>query len=177
MDEVQRHAILDFVVGSATKPALVAALGFDVDTEPRAVLGLLEEATRLGDAASIECALMIAPGRTGDLDVVPTLIELLGSEAHVRHEDVARWLQQLRDPRAVEALHAAALTEHGHLGHDGGHALARKCTWALADIGTPEAREKLRLLAEGDDAEIAGDALRRLERWGEELARKGPRRS
>lgn len=177
MNERQRRAILDFVTGTPHgKDALDAVLGFDVDVDPRAVLGLLEEATRDGDAASIECALAIAPGRTGELDVVPALIALLRSDAHGRHEDVARWLQELRDPRAVDALYAAALTEHVYLAHDGGHALARKCTWALADIGTAEAREKLRLLADSDDPETAGYARERLDRWTEELARKGPRR-
>jgi ubiquinone biosynthesis protein UbiJ len=174
MNEDQKRAIIDFAVGPGSrKKPLDAALGFDVDTDPQAVFSLLEEAMRLGDGSSIECALMVAHGRTGDIDVVPTLIGLLRSTAHTRHEDLARWLQDLRDPRAVEALYAVALTKHEYLAYNNSYALARKCTWALADIGTESANEKLCLLAGCDDVEIAGYAQTRLARWSEEMGRKG----
>lgn len=107
--------------------------------------------------------------------MVPTLIGLLRSAAHYRHEDVARWLQDLRDPRAVDALHAAALTKYEYLAYDDSHAFARKCTWALADIGTPAAQDALGLLAACDDPEIAGYAQKRLDGWVAEARRKGPR--
>lgn len=176
MNESQKRAIIDFVVRPGSgKRAVDAALGFDIDADPQAVVSLLQEAKRLGDASSIECALMIAHGRTGDLDIVPTLIDLLRSTAHERHEDLARWLQDLRDPRAVEALYDVALTKYEYLAYDDSHALARKCTWALADIGTVNAQEKLGLLAGCDDPEIAGYAQKRLDRWTEEMGRKGRR--
>jgi hypothetical protein len=174
MNESQKRAIIDFVVRrGSSKEALDAALGFDIDADPQAVFSLLEEAKRLGDATSIECALMIAHGRTRDIDMVPTLIDLLRSTAHERHEDLARWLQDLRDPRAAEALFAVALTKHEYLAYNNSYALARKCTWALADIGTVEAQAKLRLLAGCHDPEIAGYAQKRLDRWTDEMGRKG----
>lgn len=174
MNESQRRAIIDFAMHpDSCKKALDAALGFDIDSDPQAVFSLVEEAKRLGDPASIECALMIALGRTGDIDVVPTLIDLLRSTTHHQHEDLARWLQDLRDPRAVEALYAVALTKHEYLAYDSSHALARKCTWALADIGTVDAEERLRLLARCDDPEIAGYAQKRLDGWTREMGRKG----
>lgn len=115
---------------------------------------------------------MIAGRRTKDVDVVPILIDLLRSTAHQRHEEVARWLQDLRDPRSIDALYVTASTRYVYLEHDDSHALARKCTWALADIGTVEAREKLRLLAANADSEIAGYAQKRLDNWTAETARK-----
>jgi hypothetical protein len=45
-------------------------------------------------------------------------------------------------------------------------ALVRKCTWALADIGTPEAKARLQDLAKSLNAQIAGYAQKRLDRWG-----------
>jgi hypothetical protein len=175
MTEQQKRVILEFFARRVDKAALNSALGFDIDRDPAAAFGLLEEAARLGDAGSVECAIFIAWGRTGDVDVVPTLIDLLRSTRHKRHEDVARWLQELRDPRAIEALYATALSKHEYLEYDDSHALARKCTWALADIGTVEAQERLRVLARSEDPEIAGYAQRRLDRWTEEAYRKGPR--
>lgn len=150
------------------------ALGFDIDGDPHAALRLLEDARHSGDASSIECALLIAHGQPEEIDFVPTLIALLGARSHKRHEDVARWLQSLRDPRSVDALYEAALTKHAYF-VDHSYAFARKCTWALADIGTAEAHEKLRLLTGSDGSEIAGYAQRRLDHWAEESDRKGPR--
>jgi hypothetical protein len=175
MTERQQRAILDFTLGRIGGDAVSAALGFDIDGDAEAAFRLLVEAARVGDAASIECALLIARDRTADIDLVPTLIALLGSPRHREHEEIALWLQDLRDPRAVDALHAAALAKHAYLEHDSGYALARKCTWALADIGTIEAQERLRRLADGADREIAGYARKRLDGWTEELARKGRR--
>jgi len=175
MTEQQKRAIVDFALRLISKEALNAVLGFDIDVNPDAVFGLIDDAMRLGDADSVECALMIADGRTGSIDLVPTLIALLRAKWHEEHEDLARWLQDLRDPRAVDALYEVALTKHGYLEHDNSYALARKCTWALADIGTAEAQEKLRLLARSEDPEIAGYAQKRLDHWTAEMARKGAR--
>ena len=173
MTEREQRAIVDFFLHHIDKGALNAALGLDVDSDSIGVFGLLEEAVRLGDAKSVECALMLARGRTGDRDVVPMLIVLLRAPWHTRHEDIARWLQDLRDPRAVDALYETALTKHEYLDYDDSHALARKCTWALADIGTAEAQEKLQRLARGEDREVAGYAQKRLDNWAQETGRKG----
>jgi hypothetical protein len=168
LTERQKSVCLNFFLHRVGKDAVNAALGFDIDHDPAAVLGMLDEAARLDDAGSVECAVAIAWGRAGELDVVPTLIDLLRSTRHERHEDVARWLQQLRDPRAIEALYATALSRHEYLEYDNSHALARECTWALADVGTVEAKQRLRSLARSDDPEIAGYAQRRLDSWTEE---------
>ena len=106
-------------------------------------------------------------------DHVPALIELLGQPWHSRHEDVVSVLQKLRDPRAVDALFKEAHATYEYLEYDEFYGLARKCTWALADIGTPEAKAQLEALAcEGNEL-VAGYARRRLDRWASELARKG----
>jgi hypothetical protein len=51
--------------------------------------------------------------------------------------------------------------------------VARKCTWALADIGTPEAHAKLQLLAKNENPMIAQYAQKRLDGWEREMSRKG----
>jgi hypothetical protein len=80
---------------------------------------------------------------------------------HARHEDLALALQTLRDPLTVDAIFEAALSKHDYLAYDDSLALARKCTWALADIGTAEARKRLEQLASGANSTIA--AVRALE--------------
>ena len=103
---------------------------------------------------------------------VPALIGLLGQPWHSRHEDVVSALQQLKDARAVDALYEEAQASYAYLEYDEFYGLARKCTWALADIGTPEAKAKLEALAREGNELVAGYARKRLDRWDAELHRK-----
>ena len=103
---------------------------------------------------------------------VPSLIKLLGQPWHYRHEDVVHALQELKDPRAIDALYEEAHASYEYLAYDEFYGLARQCTWALADIGTPEAQAKLQALAREDNELVAGYARRRLDRWENELHRK-----
>ncbi len=106
-------------------------------------------------------------------DYAPILAALLLCTNHQRNEDLAHALQQERDPRTVDALCLAAQTIHEHLHYDEFFNVARKCTWALADIGTPEAYAKLQLLSKNDNQSIAEYAQKRLDAWDRELPRKG----
>jgi hypothetical protein len=81
-------------------------------------------------------------------------------------------LQDIKDPRAVEGLFDAASVTHEYLAYDEFFGLARKCTWALADIGTPEARARLVQLAASENPLLAGYAKKRLDRWDDEQNRK-----
>ena len=101
------------------------------------------------------------------------LIKLLNLDYHQCHEDLVLTIQQLKLPEAVDVLYSTALKKYHYLEYDELFALARKCTWALADIGTLAAQEKLRQLAGGDRQIIAGYAQKRLNNWERELHRKG----
>lgn len=133
------------------------------------------EALRRSVAAKDADAFEVALGQTMTRGLCPAVVELLmealAMRWHTRHEDVARALQDIKDPRAVGVLYSAALTVHEYLAFDDGFSLARKCTWALADIGTREARSRLVELAGSANATIAGYAQRRLDRWSVEHPR------
>ena len=101
------------------------------------------------------------------------LIRLVEAPWHKSHEDVVHLLQVLRSPDAVSVLEKSTFAAHGYLAYDNNYALARKCTWALADIGTPEAYQTLTRIATCADTTIAGYARRRLDNWQIELSRKG----
>ncbi|MCP4378088.1 MAG: hypothetical protein GY794_18185 [bacterium] len=137
------------------------------------VLSLLHDAIESKDAAGVEEALTQAfrAGLTPDL--IPLLMDVLSMNWHIRHEDVVLALQELKPPQAAQALREAALVTHEYLDYDAFFGLARKCTWALADIGTPKAKDALFELAETDNEIIAGYAQKRLDRWEQELDRKG----
>jgi hypothetical protein len=134
--------------------------------------GLLEKAYEERNDEDLGCALLIgftfgfAPKQT-DL-----LCSLLDVNWHHRHEDIVGILADLRAASALNALERAAHTHYEYLNYDESFGLARKCTWALADIGTPEAQQALTRLAASDNSLIAGYARKRLANWKAELHRK-----
>ncbi len=101
----------------------------------------LESAIRLQNAALVERAVCEAFAAGLHPLYAEFLILLAEAPWHTRHEDVVRALQSLRSPTAVGALERTAHAVHAYLAYDDGLALARKCTWALADIGTPDAHQ------------------------------------
>jgi HEAT repeat protein len=125
-------------------------------------------------AESIEALLWLADIVGPPPDYAVILASLLLATNHQRNEDIAHTLQGLRDARTVEALFCAALSIHGHLHYDEFFNVARKCTWALADIGTPEAFAKLQELTTNENPSIAGYAQKRIDSWVKERARKLP---
>jgi hypothetical protein len=136
-------------------------------------LKTLVTATQSGDADAVDNAFMQAFQVGMTAEFVPVLIDLLGKPWHCKHEDIVSALQRLKDPRAVDSLYHAALISHAYLDYDEFFGLARKCTWALADIGTVEAQSRLKSLAQSENAQIAQYAQKRLDRWQDEKARKG----
>ena len=134
-------------------------------------LQALKDAAKRDDADGIELALRIdLDGLTTDF--VPVLVQLLGAPWHQRHEDIARTLQSLKYPRAVDALYHATFARYDYLAYDDFFGLARKCTWALADTGTSEAKAKLKLLSASENPLIASYAQKRLDKWDDEQKRK-----
>lgn len=107
-------------------------------------------------------------------DLVPILSALLLESWHQQHEDIALMLQELKDARAVDSLLAAATMKFNHLLEwNNLSEFQRKCTWALADIGTAAAHRALVQLSKNQDSVLSQFATERLENWGSELNRKG----
>ena len=105
---------------------------------------------------------------------VPLFSELILEDWHTEHEDLASALQQLKDPRATDALYKATALKFDYLDQvDDMHAFQRKCTWALADIGNEAAKAYLQRIAQAEDQELSGYAQKRLDNWEREMGRKG----
>jgi|ERR1041384_60671 hypothetical protein len=174
MTSEQQKLVIEYMLGRLSYDELVQRTGLDPAGQPDFATTVLHDSFVAQDADSVECALLlifhfelVKPG------LAPLLARLLLQPWHRKHEDIASALQQLRVPATADALAEAALVKHDYLAYNDSHALARKCTWALADIGSPQARCHLETLARVDDAEIAGYAQKRLDSWDSELGRKG----
>ena len=174
MTPEQKNAVVDLVLGRITHEKFVSRFGLDPAGQPGFAEVALRDALASRDAGTVECAYYLALHfDLLTISLAPVLAELLLQPWHNRHEDIAKELQSLRDPATADALAEAAVNKLEYLAYDDSHPLARKCTWALADIGTPEARMHLERLAHNSDAEIAGYAQKRLDNWEREMGRKG----
>ena len=97
------------------------------------------------------------------LRVTPILCTLLIRDDHESHEDLADTLQDLRAPRSVDCLFDRAERRLPYLDYNDSAALARRCVWALHDIGTVEAIVKLKALASDPREGVSSEAAARLQ--------------
>jgi hypothetical protein len=165
MTPEQCETVVSFAAGKASLSALVQVLGVDISANPLSSAAILSSEVSAQNAEGVEAALILSFRFGLTPSHSDALIQLVTATWHTRHEDVALALEQIRHPDSVDVLYEAASKTYRTvptLQHDDGHAFARKCVWALARIGTQEARAKLELLSQSDDAEVKGYANERL---------------
>jgi len=175
LTETQRHLIIDFIDGDILPEEITAALGTVPLDTPNLILMLLQSAVASENSQEAAGAfgLIRSFRNTLDKSAVPLLITLLQRNDHYWHEEIVSTLQGIKeDSRAVDALFKTALSMYDYLGYDDSSALARKCTWALADIGNENAYQKLQLLSTNSNAHIARYAQKRVDSWSKEQGRK-----
>lgn len=148
LTESQYTAVVDFMLGRLPKAEMVVALGVDPRADVEYLPELLAEAVRRRDANAVDVglSLTVAFEQLGP-ERIPVLCDLLVSDWHHSHEDVARFLQEFADPTAVPALREAAELDLPYREYDESRALSRKCMWALSDIRTSEAVAALESLS------------------------------
>lgn len=134
-------------------------------------LNKLKTAYENRDAEAVEVALYEEIPHIEE--TVSVLAALLDSDWHHKHEDIVRELQSLKNPTSIDVLRKTAERKFEYLEYDNSEALARKCTWALADIGTARAKAALEELSLSFDKTVADCAVERLVHWESESARKG----
>lgn len=132
----------------------------------------LQAAIRNKDAMQVEKVLHSAFQNRETDKIVPLMSELCVADWHSMHEDAVVLIQNFGETADVPALECVAGMNLSYLAYDERFGLARKATWALADIGGNEARQALERIAVWDNTVIAGYARRRLTRWDVECERK-----
>ncbi|NUO00425.1 MAG: hypothetical protein HUU01_07380 [Saprospiraceae bacterium] len=90
---------------------------------------------------------------------------------HNLHDSLAMGFQIDKNPAAVKFLFESVMS--GNIPEFDYKPVSRKCIWALADIGTVEAKACLEQIARSGDEIIAGFAKKRLDNWAKEVGRKG----
>jgi len=105
-------------------------------------------------------------------EIQPLMASLCVEEWHCMHEDIVGLLQEFGKVEDVPALERVASMSLPYLEYDDQFGLARKVTWALADIGGQAAHQALERIACSDNSTIADYAKKRLLNWAKEQRRK-----
>lgn len=126
---------------------------------------------RAPDIVDDACVLHLFDEHGSDSRVLELGIALLDAYWHESHEELRQHLQWLRAPERVDALYRASLRTYPYH-YDGGIAIRRRCTWALADIGDQAAFDALLRLCGSTDRQVALFAFKRLRGWLRERPRK-----
>ena len=95
---------------------------------------------------------------------VDILCKLTKEEWHGKHEDIVFYLQQLELPSTIDCIYELAISNFEKYRWDDNFALVRKCCFALGDINTPKAKEKLELLLQSEEETIREHAMEQLKR-------------
>ena len=98
------------------------------------------------------------------LNFVKSFSELSKEEFHEEHEDIASYFQSLHLPQTIDTVYELAISNFEKYHWDDNFALVRKCCYALGDINTPKAKEKLELLLQSDEEMIRKHAMEQLNR-------------
>ena len=96
--------------------------------------------------------------------VADILCKLTKEEWHGKHEDIVFYLQQLELPSTIDCIYELAISNFEKYRWDDNFALVRKCCFALGDINTPKAKEKLELLLQSEEETIREHAMEQLKR-------------
>lgn len=97
--------------------------------------------------------------------------QFLKFDWHHCHDQIVSNYQSMSNPITVDILYETALNDR--IEPMDYKPIARKCTWALADIGTSKSKQKLEQLAKCGDSRIEEYSKKRLLNWEREKYRKG----
>lgn len=126
---------------------------------------------RAPDIACDARALDLLHENGSDPRVLELGIALLDVDWHKSHDEIGLCVQWLRAAELVDALYRASLKTYAYE-YDGGNAIRRRFTWALADVGSQAAFDARVRLRGATDRQIALFAFKRLRGWLREPPRK-----
>lgn len=104
-------------------------------------------------------------------EILQIEMKLFEQSWHTLHDELASNFQIKRNPLVAQLLCKSVLEET--IPEFDYKPVSRKCTWALADIGTQEALDCLKAIAQSKDETLARYAQKRILQWEDELERKG----
>ncbi len=164
VSNTQGILIIDLILGRVSESDFLLRFPAHRAEIPAVALRILRHGLDNSDADDVEYGLKLAYQFDAFVPGFRDVLKALATEEwHTCHEDVIFALDRFRDPTAASVLFRTAMLRLPYLEHDESFALGVKCTWALRHIGTEEAVERLRRLAEVQTSTVARSAISHLE--------------
>ncbi len=153
--------ILDLALGKLSRPEfLLAFRPFSADPSSL-IIFCLQESYEERSPDGVDRAMLLGYSFQFTTSHVEILCKLAFADWHFKHEEIARALDIIRDPCAIDALEYLARTKYPYLEYDDSRALAVKAIWALGNLGSIIT---LGRLVSDDDSIVRDAALSQLHR-------------
>ena len=168
MNPDQISAVYDLVSGKIEESEFCARYGRKPSEFPAEAEQLMSAALANHDADTVEIALILGFRFGFRESIVDQIHTTLVQPWHVSHENMIGILQKMKNPGSVTHLRAAIELKPKllYLDHDDYGSYYKKCLWALADIGTPEAITTIEKFVGSGDPVLREQASYRLQRLG-----------
>lgn len=175
--QIERDLILDYALERVSDEEFVRRFPHSLDQPDELVQRLLTLCLHGDESEDVELVMLLGFALdVFDESFAPLLAELLLTDHHSRHEDVAKELQMLRVPSTLNALVKRCETVPPWPATiDDGAAVFRKCVWAIRSIGTEEAWNALGTLTESEFESVRQYAQEHLDSWKPYWKTKGER--
>ncbi len=165
MTEDQRDLVLRWMRQEISKEELLDAFEGKRDDADTCVVDALRAALAAKEARELWDALHLGNILGFPEASIPIFFELIREDWHDRYDEISFVLQKMRFPSSVEGLYEAVLLKIPHCEDIGPEVFRNNCMWALYDIGTDEAKEKLQVLAKSEIESVREDAQEKLDEW------------
>jgi hypothetical protein len=166
MNDEEKNLILALANKSITREEFLKRYPADLRSPSDYLSQLLEQVLKRKDKKEAEYAMLLGFSFGFEKKQIGILCQLLQAKWHEQHEDIVGLMQKFKAAESVDCLYETALTKFDYLKYNDSSALVVKCAWALGDIKTKQAEEKLRLLAQSDNPiaqEAANHQLKRIQ--------------
>lgn len=165
MTKREENLIRDLFLKRVTEQEFIKLFGKDIITNKDEMKNLINEVCDEKNPEELEHLLNLSSRFYKFIkDDAEYFCNLLNYNWHFMHENIVSILQQLRCPKSIETLYQTAKKEFEYLDYDDTHSLARKCMFALGNIGTAEAIEKLKLLSQSPNTDLQEYAKEQFDR-------------
>lgn len=157
--------ILDLVTGKKTPAEAERHVRRDGLAPDEVCLRFLADARIKNSALDVEEGLnLLFHLKCFTSKFVDVLCELAIAPWHQRHEDVVSALDRIRDERTVDALYETAVMRLAYLDYDDAHSLSSKSIWALGNLRTAAAIQRLIQLTTSETPHASVRATEQLDR-------------
>jgi len=173
MTKNQLHLIDKYYLGGISRDKFLKEFGGEIEN-PEFIREELKKAINSKDEDQIERAINLMWLHNDNKQFIDELNILLLDTNHTRHQEIAKTIQDLANPKSIPFIKKALESKFDYLQYtcSESDAIAKWFSWALFSIGTKEAINIIKEYTESDDEGIKNEMIYRLKKVNRSLTNK-----